>query len=108
MGSITYQNYPYSDGGPDANLGSKVQADLDIAASVLNALTPSNFLTATSASISSLDLTTRLIAPRIRSRGDTNIVISLATFSGAKWRIKNSDGDTLIEIDSGKGVTVGQ
>ncbi len=103
--NISYTYYPY-DVGETGTLGTKVMQDLNDARTTINALTQDNFASDTDADVTNLDVTTKVVVPHIRSLGG-NIVVSLTSFAGVRFRIKNSSGTVLFQVDANKTVVTG-
>lgn len=104
--NISYTYYPY-DVGETGTLGTKVMQDLNDVRTTVNALNGDNFASDTDATITSADITTSGNVQHIRSENQGGIVVVLTSFAGAKWRVKNAAGATLLEVDSSKTVVVG-
>jgi len=89
-------------------LGAKVQADLNAARILVNSLNDDNFEDDADIRVASIDVAGAVTLDEIHAPSGQNIVATMISFTGVKFRVVNSDGDILFEVQSDGTVCTGQ
>ena len=106
MANISYTNTFAA--GVDAELGDKIQANFDSITTAINGnLDGDNIVSTADLSVSKVTTSTKFVAPGLECAALVDVIFDIASFTGAKLTITNSDDAVLFQIDTNGTMKIG-